>query len=116
MGAERDGSDTDGGDTAGRDRAHRALGSDREPSGGASGGQGSDNPDGEGSVTKPFADVERDASMKAWEVSIGADGSTHDIFRIWFYDDGRTELKRWTAEEFINDGVEAIVAAIKEAA
>ena|SRR3990167_5816728 len=54
MGAERDGSDTDGGDTAGRDRAHRALGSDREPPWVASGGQGSDNPDGESSLN-PWA-------------------------------------------------------------
>ena len=67
-------------------------------------------------MTKPFANVERDTSVKAWEVSVGVDGSAHDLFQIWFYDDGRTELKRWTAEEFINDMAEAIGDAIKEAA
>ena len=118
MGAERVRGDTDGGDTAGRDRAHRALSPDREPPGGASDGQGSDNPDGEGSVTldKPFTNVERDPSIKAWEVSVCIDGSDCDLFQIFFYDDGHTELKRWTAEGFINDTAEAIGEAIKEAA
>ena len=36
--------------------------------------------------------------------------------QIFFYDDGHTELRRWTAEEFINDMAEEIVEAIKEAA
>jgi len=67
-------------------------------------------------LDKPFTNVERDPSIKAWEVSVGIDGSDCDLFQIFFYDDGHTELKRWTAEEFINDMVEDIVDAIKEAA
>ena len=57
MGAERVRGDTDGGDTAGRDRAHRALSPDREPPGVASDGQGSDNPDGEGSVSEQMGRI-----------------------------------------------------------
>ena len=67
-------------------------------------------------MDKPFVGVDRDASLRAWEVSIGVDGSTCDLFQIWFYDDGRTELKRWTYEEFINQTAEAITDAIVEAA
>ena len=50
-------------------------------------------------MNKPFANIERDISIKAYEVSIGIDGSEHDVFQIFFFDDGRTELKRWTAAE-----------------
>ena len=67
-------------------------------------------------MDKPFANAERDTSIKAWEVSIGIDGSDCDVFQIFFYDDGHTELKRWTAQEFINDMAGAVYDAIEEAA
>ena len=50
-------------------------------------------------MKRPFANVERDASIKAWEVSVGVDDSEYDALQIFFFDDGRTELKRWTAAE-----------------
>lgn len=65
---------------------------------------------------QPFAAIERDQSIKAWEVSIGFDGTNHDVFQIFFFDDGRTELKRWGSEEFQQIFVEEIIHAIDEGA
>lgn len=67
-------------------------------------------------MKKPFAAVERDASIKAWEVAIGFDDTDHDVFIIHFFDDGRTELKRWTAEEFKKMFEDDLFEAIKEGA
>ena len=50
-------------------------------------------------MEKPFANVERDTSIKAWEVSVGIDESEYDAVQIFFFDDGRTEVKRYTAVE-----------------
>ena len=64
-------------------------------------------------MKRPFANVERDTSIKAWEVSIGIDDSEYDAVQIFFFDDGRTEVKRYTAAELsemlLNDLSEAIV-------
>ncbi len=68
-------------------------------------------------MKRPFANVERDASIEAWEVSIGIDDSEHDAFQIFFFDDGRTEVKRYTAAELsetlMNELSEAIVEGAK---
>ena len=67
-------------------------------------------------LEKPFANVERDASIEAWEVSIGIDDSEHDAFQIFFFDDGRTEVKRYTAAELSETLVNALSEAIVEGA
>ncbi len=67
-------------------------------------------------MAQPFANIERDASRKAWEVSVGMDNSDHDAFQAWFYDDGRTEFKHYTAAELRESLTVAIVDAIEEAA
>lgn len=67
-------------------------------------------------MKKPFTNTERDASIKAWEVSIGIDGSEHDVFQIFFFDDGRTELKRWTAAEMREMLANGLYGAIVEGA
>ncbi len=67
-------------------------------------------------VEKPCTSTDRDASIQAWEVSIGIDGSEHDVFQIFFFDDGRTELKRWTAAEMREMLVNELCGAIVESA
>ena len=62
-------------------------------------------------MKQPFANVERDASIKAWEVSVGIDDSEYDAVQIFFFDDGRVEVKRYTAAELS----EALVRGISEA-
>lgn len=65
---------------------------------------------------QPFANVERDASIQAWEVSIGMDNSDHDVFQIFFFDDGRTELRRWTAAEMREMLADELYVAIEHGA
>ena len=67
-------------------------------------------------MAQPFTNIERDTSLRAWEVSIGVDDSEHDAFQIWFFDDGRTEFKRYTATKLRETFTVAFKDAIEEAA
>ena len=67
-------------------------------------------------MKRPFANVERDASIKAWEVSVGVDDSEYDALQIFFFDDGRTEVKRYTAAELRETLMNELSEAITEGA
>ncbi len=67
-------------------------------------------------MTQPTANIERDASLKAYEVAIESEDERHDLFKILFFDDGRTELHRWTHDELAQELFTAIADAIEEAA
>lgn len=67
-------------------------------------------------MEQPFINIERDTSLRAWEVSIGVDDSDYDAFQIWFFDDGRTEVKRYTAAELRDSLTLALRSAIEDGA
>ena len=66
-------------------------------------------------MTIPTANIERDASFKCYEVVVETDDERHDLFKILFFDDGRTELQRWTYGELVEELATAITAAVEEA-
>ena len=63
---------------------------------------------------RPTANIERDESLRAYEVCIESEDERHDLFKILYFDDGRTELHRWTYEEWASELSEAIVESLKE--
>lgn len=67
-------------------------------------------------MPQPTVNIGRDASIKAYEVCVEMDDERHDLFKIFFFDDGHTKLRRWTHDEWAEEFTEAIVGAIKEAA
>ena len=63
---------------------------------------------------RPITTIERDESIKAYEVAIESEDERHDLFKILFFDNGRTEVRRWTTEELEEELSTAIVGVIEE--
>ena len=66
-------------------------------------------------MERPITSVDRDASLGRWEVSIGIDGSQHDSIQVFFYDDGRTEVERFTPGQLMDGLTMAIYDAATRA-
>ena len=49
-------------------------------------------------MDKPFAEVDRDASIKGWEVATGIDNDIHMGVVVYYLDDGTTVMEFETAE------------------
>ena len=63
---------------------------------------------------RPTANIERDESLRAYEVCIESEDERHDLFKILYFDNGHTELHSWTYEEWASELSEAMVESLKE--
>ena len=63
----------------------------------------------------PFINCERDASLGAFEVSIGRDDEITDAVQVFVYDDGHMEVKHYTATQLRDSLTESLIEAVIEA-
>lgn len=62
---------------------------------------------------KPRVSIERDLSLRRWEINVIGDGDDH-LAQVFFYDDGRTEVVKFTREEVVGTLATDLYDAVKQ--
>lgn len=64
-------------------------------------------------MDKPRVSIERDLSLRRWEINVIGDGDEH-LVQVFFYDDGRAEVTKLTREEVVGTLATDLYDAIRE--